>query len=84
MRKKRIPLLGHDTDVTEVDIVERRDRAAEYTLEDGAVIRFTTVPTTVLRVDGQFNADGTPVYLVLNQGVVHVVSAPDDLMKKPE
>jgi hypothetical protein len=81
VRKKTIPLLGRDTPVTEVDILEKKDPAAEYTLEDGSVIRFTTVPTAVYRVDRQFNADGTPIYLVLNQGVVTVVQSPPELMK---
>jgi hypothetical protein len=82
MKKKKIPLFGHEAEVTEVDIVEKKDRAAEYSLEDGSVIRFTTVPTSVLRLDGQYNADGTPIYLVLNQGVVTVVSSPEELRKK--
>jgi len=81
VKKKTMQLLGHEAEVTEVDILEKRDRAAEYTLEDGSIIRFTTVPTTVLRVEGQYNADGTPVYLVVNQGVVTVVSSPAELMK---
>jgi hypothetical protein len=81
VKKQTLTLLGRNTEVTEVDILEKRDRAAEYTLEDGSIIRFTTVPTKVLRVDGEYNSDGTPVYLVANQGVVTVVSSPPDLMK---
>jgi hypothetical protein len=81
VRKKTIHLLGRDIEVTEVDIVEKRDRAAEYRLEDGSIIRYTTVPTTVIRVDGEFNSDGTPVYLVTNQGVVTVVESPQELLR---
>ncbi len=74
-------LLGKEVEVTEIEIIEKRDRAAEYRLEDGSVIRFTTVPTAVIRVDGEYNSDGTPVYLVTNQGVVTVVEAPPELMR---
>ena len=82
MKKRTIPLFDREVEVTEVDILEKRERPAEYTLEDGSVIRFTPVPTAVFRLDGQYNADGTPVYLVLNQGVVTVVSSPQELLKK--
>ena len=55
-------LLGREAEVTEVDVVEKKgERAAEYTLEDGAVIRVTTVPTSVVRIDGQYNSDGSQI-----------------------
>lgn len=82
VKKLKLPLLGRETDVTEVEIVERREHVAQYTLEDGSVIRFTAVPTAVLRIDGQFNSDGNPLYIVLNGTVVTVVTAPEDLRKK--
>lgn len=83
MRKKTMKLLGHETAVTVVDIVERKERGpAEYTLEDGSIIRFSAVPTEVMRVDGQFNNDGNPIYIVTNGVVVNVVHAPDDLKRK--
>ncbi len=81
MKQRTLPLLGHDTPVTEVDILERKDHVAEFKLEDGALIRFTAVPTAVLRLDGQYNADGNPIYVVLNGTVVTVVSAPEELRK---
>ncbi len=77
-----MPLLGHDTEVTEVDIVERDERMAEYKLEDGSVIRFISYPTSVVRLDGQHNPDGTPIYLVIASPVTVVVSAPAELKKQ--
>lgn len=82
MKKRKLPLLGHETEVTEVDIIQKTESVAEYVLEDGSVIRFAAVPTAVLRVDGQFNADGNPLYLVLNGTVVTVVSSPEELRKR--
>jgi hypothetical protein len=82
-KKRKMALLGHETDVTEVDIVEKKnERMAEYTLEDGSVIRFIAYPTAVIRIDGQYNPDGTPIYLVLNQPLTTVISSPDNMKKK--
>lgn len=83
-KRRRMRLLGHDTDVTEVDIVEKvAERMAEYKLEDGSIIRFMAVPTSVVRLEGQFNEDGTPIYLVMSAPVTTVVFAPEGL-KKPK
>ena len=82
-KKRKMTILGHESDVTEVDIVEKKnERMAEYTLEDGSVIRFIAYPTAVIRLDGQYNADGSPIYLVLNTPVTSVVSALDNMKKK--
>ena len=82
-RKFKMVLLGHETDVTEVNIVEKKnERMAEYTLEDGSLIRFIAYPTSVIRLDGQYNPDGTPIYLVLNQPLTTVVSTPDHMKRK--
>jgi hypothetical protein len=82
-KKRKMNLLGHETEVTDLDIVEKKnERMAEYTLEDGSVIRFIAYPTAVIRLDGQYNPDGTPIYLVLNQPVTTVVSSPEHLKRK--
>ena len=83
MKKLTIPLLGHDTPVTELEITAKpRESVGEYVLEDGSIIRFAAVPTLVYRVDGQYNADGNPVYLVLHGTIVTPVHTPAELRKK--
>jgi len=83
MKKRTMPLLGQDAEVAEMEILEKKDRPAEYTLEDRSIIRVNYVPTEVLRLEGQYNADGTPIYLVTNGVVVNVIYSPDELKKKP-
>jgi hypothetical protein len=78
--KKTIPLLGREVEVADVPISKSTEPWSEYVLEDGSVVRFKSVATSILRVEGQYNpADGLPVYLVLSSPVVNVVSAPDNL-----
>jgi hypothetical protein len=72
---KTIPLFGHDIPVTDVPVVEAEERFIEYKLEDGTVLKVKNVATSVLRVDDQYLPDGSPVYLVLSNPVVSVVSA---------
>ena len=69
MRKMTLNLTGHEIPVTELAIVERRERglAVECTLEDGSILRFMAVPLEVHRLDGQFNDDGSPAYVVTLQ-----------------
>src|SRR5271166_654988 len=73
--KTKLNLLGRDVDVTEVPIVERHETPAEYHLEDDSVVRFATVATAVYRLDGQYDMEGNPIYLIKNGTVVTVIHA---------
>ncbi|MCL5259463.1 MAG: hypothetical protein M1532_02355 [Nitrospirae bacterium] len=80
-KKVKLPLFGHDVDAFDVPIVKSQENFNEYELEDGSVIRFKVVATSVLRLDGQYTPEGDPVYLIKNGQVVTVISAPDKLRK---
>lgn len=53
----------------------------EYLVDDGSVLRMKTVVTEVVRLDGQYDAQGNPVYFVASTNVL-AVNAPDGLMKE--
>jgi hypothetical protein len=74
--EKTITLFGHDIPVTEVPVVEAEERFIQYKLEDGTLLKVKNVATSVLRVNDQYLPDGSPVYLVLANPVVSVVSSP--------
>jgi hypothetical protein len=76
-----LPLFGHEVDVSDVPIVKADERFNHYVLEDGSVIRVKATATTVLRVDGQFLPDGSPIYIVITSPAVGVESSP--LKKTP-
>ncbi len=52
----------------------------EYLLDDGTVIRMKAVVTEIVRIDGQYDPEGNPAYLINSQNVTHV-SAPEHLKK---
>jgi hypothetical protein len=73
---KTIRLFGHEIPVTDVPVVESEERFIQYKLEDGTVLKVKNVATSVLRVDNEYLPDGNPIYLVLANPVVSVVTSP--------
>ena len=53
----------------------------EYLVEDGTVVKLKLVVTEILRLDGEYDAEGSPIYIVISTNVPYV-SAPDDLRQK--
>ena len=77
MAEKRVTIkLGpRQVEVTEIDIVRRDERPAEYDLEDGATIRVANTAGVIYRMDEQ-DDQGNPLYLVKNGISVIVVKSP--------
>ncbi len=82
-RKKKLDLPGMgEVEVTEIGFHASGEHWNEYLADDGSVIRIKLVATEVLRVDGQYDAEGNPAYFVKSTNVTNV-SAPEDLRRKP-
>jgi len=56
------------------------DNWNEYFVDDGTVIRIKLVATEIVKVDGEFDQQGNPLYVVASTNLA-VVSAPDHLKK---
>lgn len=81
-RKKKIPLQdGTYIEGTIMPFQTGGEHWSEYLVEDGTVLRVKLVATEVIRVDGEYDQEGNPVY-ILNSTNVMVVSSPDDLKRK--
>ena len=74
--KKKITMFGFQIEVSDVPIVKAEEKFNQYVLEDGSVLRVKGVVTSMLRVDGQFLPDGSPVYIALMSPAVSVESSP--------
>jgi len=68
--------------VEPVSVQSTQENWNEYLLSDGSVVKTKTVLTEVFRVIGEYDAEGNPIY-VLRQGGILVVDAPEGL-RKPE
>lgn len=79
--KKRVPYQGKEVDGTPLTPTSTNEYWNQYLLEDGSVIRTKLVATEFVRLDGEYDADGNPVYLVKWTNVVSVES-PEELRRR--
>ena len=81
-RKKKLTLPnGQEVDATVLSFQAGGEHWNEYLVDDGTVIRVKLVATEVLRLDGQYDAQDNPIYLLQSTNVM-AVSSPDKLKRK--
>jgi hypothetical protein len=79
-RKVKIPYPGKGMiDGTDVPLIESVERWTELKLEDGTVLRVKPVITSVIRLDGQYDPQGNPMYAVQGGQTLALASVPDHL-----
>jgi hypothetical protein len=84
-RKVKLPApdgSGATIEGTEVQVSESTERWSEFTLEDGTIVRAKQVMSSAIRVDGQYDNEGKPVYIGRGAAMFTIVSVPDHLLKK--
>ena len=67
---------GSPVDGTVVRVSESVERFCDVTLEDGTVLRAKLVVTEAIRLEGQWDRAGHPVYQVKSTNVIQVASSP--------
>lgn len=82
--KRTIEHKGKKVTGTHVGFTTIREDWNEYTLSDGTTLKVKVVLTDVLRVEGEHDAAGDPVYITKSVNHVVNVSVPDHLRKEPE
>ena len=70
MERKKINFNGRMVEVTPLTFRAAGENWNEYLAEDGSVARVKLVVTEILRVDGEYDPDGNPQYLVRSSNVV--------------
>lgn len=66
----------------EVSFVSDQEPMSIYRFDDGTVVKAKAVLMHVERLEGAYSADGTPIYNMVWNQVVTVVS-PDEIKRKP-
>ena len=80
-RKKTVQLPdGRTVEGMEVGYRSSGEHWNEYLTDDGSVIRLKLVATEIVRLDGEYDPQGNPVYLVASTNVM-AVSAPEGLRR---
>jgi hypothetical protein len=72
---------GATKDAMAIDVVKATEPWMEYELEDGTVLRARTTVVDVIRVDGEYDPDGNPVYQIRGNATMSVI-APESLKRK--
>jgi len=72
---------GKEVEALSIRFKSIKEEWNEYDLEDGTTLRMKAVVSDIVRVDGHYDQEGNPVYLVKSGNMV-VVSSPDNLKKK--
>jgi hypothetical protein len=82
-RKVKVPMppSGAMTDGFDVPVVESTERWTEIKLEDGSILRIKASVLSAIRVQGQFDNDGNPMYALKSNISMVVVDAPDNLKR---
>jgi hypothetical protein len=63
----------------DVPITESTEKWSEIHLEDGSILRIKPNVISVIRITGQYDQDGNPLYALKSSQVMTVVSAPERL-----
>jgi len=67
-------------DAVEVGVSDTTERWTDIRLEDGSTLRIKSVIIGAFRLEGQYDQDGNPLYMVKANQVM-TVSAPEHLRK---
>jgi len=82
-KKIQVPYNGKMVTGTEIPVVETTERWTEITLEDGSRLRLKSAVMTGVRIDGEFDIEGNPVYVLNAAPVLAIIEIPDRL-KNPD
>ena len=84
MKKRRIQGPdGKEVDATELTFQNVREHWNEYLVDDGSILKLKAVATEVFRIDGQYDPEGNPIYVLRSRNVL-VVSPAENLKRRQE
>jgi len=77
------PISNREVEAVNVDFEPKAEPWATYELSDGSVLKMRSTVTGVVRLEGEHDLAGNPLYNVSNQVQIRVVSAPRELRGSP-
>jgi hypothetical protein len=76
------PTTGKMVDGVEMDVDESSERWSEFTLPDKTVLRAKVTIISVTRLEGEYDPEGNPLYVMKAAPTMAIGSVPDNLKKK--
>jgi hypothetical protein len=83
-RKVKVPIPpdGNLVDGLEVPVLESTERWSEVKLEDGSVLRVKPSILSAIRVPGQYDQEGNPMYALKATNTMMIAEAPEHLKRQ--
>lgn len=78
-RKKVRDQFGRIVEGISVDVVESIERFSDVKLKDGTILKTKLSVLEAVRVDGEWDQEGNPSYVLRHNNVVSVVESPPEL-----
>ena len=77
------PISNREVEAVNVDFEPKAEPWATYELSDGSILKVRSTVTGVVRLEGEHDAAGNPLYNVSSQVQIRVVNAPRELRGPP-
>ena len=87
MSPEKITFMGPEGRPVEgwnIPVVESIEKFSEVTLEDGTVLLIKAIALTAMRIEGEWDQNGNPKYMVQNNTVIGVKHCPENLRQGGE
>ena len=68
---------GRKVEATDIDFKTQKEVWNEYTLEDGSVLKFKTIVSSIIRTE-DYDPTGDPIYLIRSTNISRV-KVPEDM-----
>ena len=68
-------------DCVYVDVIDSKEPPSKYTLEDGSILTLRQVIQEIWRVEGEYDHENNPLYVVKAAAIISVI--PDPKFKRP-
>ncbi len=76
------PLSQRQAEAEQIDFEAKAEPWASYELADGTILKFRSILTSVMRIEGEYDQSGNPIYVISSQNVVQA-NAPKKLRGTP-
>ena len=83
-RKAKVSLPMGEVEGTELQVEQSNERWSEFTLSDGTQVRAKLSIASAIRVDGQYDELGNPIYAINSSPIFYIVNVPEQYRKKAE
>jgi len=75
MVKVQSPISGRLVEAVQVDFEAVAEPSTTYTLSDGSVLKIRVTVKNAMRLEGEFDNGGNPVYVVTTDATMRVVKS---------